>query len=213
MALGNYTQLKAAVASWLHMSELSATIPDFITLAETTINRELFSTRQEVEETLTATIGDRYLTTTNPIIEPVSLWLTTYQPRSFMNFRMIERLFVRPETGLPIDWSIDAGRIVMDIEPDLTYTFVFRHRLNYQLSDANPTNWLLTNHPDVYLFGSLVNASVFIRDNENNQIEIWNQAFLQALAAVKAIEHRTKALSTLTTELSTTASNILEGYS
>jgi hypothetical protein len=39
------------------------------------------------------------------------------------------------------------------------------------LSDDNTTNWLLTAHPDLYLFGSLVEAQMFTVDPE--QAAIW----------------------------------------
>jgi hypothetical protein len=34
------------------------------------------------------------------------------------------------------------------------------------LSDDNPTNWLLNEHPDCYLFGSLVESEAFISVDE-----------------------------------------------
>ena len=38
MALVNYSDLKTSIADWLNRSDLTATIPDFITLAESGFN-------------------------------------------------------------------------------------------------------------------------------------------------------------------------------
>jgi hypothetical protein len=36
----------------------------------------------------------------------------------------------------------------------------------FQLSDAEPTNWLLANAPDVYLAASLIWGGVFVKNDE-----------------------------------------------
>jgi hypothetical protein len=42
MAINNYTELVAAIAEWLARDDLTARIPDFVTLAEAKINRVCF---------------------------------------------------------------------------------------------------------------------------------------------------------------------------
>ena len=41
MALNTFTALKASIADYLNRDDLTAVIPDFITLAESQINREV----------------------------------------------------------------------------------------------------------------------------------------------------------------------------
>jgi hypothetical protein len=41
MALANYTDLLASVAGWLNREDLTARIPDFVSLAEADFNRQL----------------------------------------------------------------------------------------------------------------------------------------------------------------------------
>ncbi len=47
MALTTYTELKASIADWLNRTDLTTTIPDFISLAEAQIERTL-RTRQMI---------------------------------------------------------------------------------------------------------------------------------------------------------------------
>ena len=51
------------------------------------------------------------------------------------------------------------------------------------LSNDNPTNWLLANHPDVYLFMTLVEVNAFTKEAE--AASLWNE---RAAAAVDAVQ-------------------------
>ena len=53
MALTTYTELKASLADWLNRSDLTTTIPDFISLAEAQIERQL-RTRQMIVRAIDA---------------------------------------------------------------------------------------------------------------------------------------------------------------
>ena len=54
MALATYSDLLASVASWLNRDDLTAVIPDFVTLFERFANREIRTGAMEAETTLTA---------------------------------------------------------------------------------------------------------------------------------------------------------------
>ena len=64
-------------------------------------------------------------------------------------------------------------------------------------SPAVTTNWILDEAPDAYLYGTLLQAAPYLRDND--QAAIWADGFAAALADLRANE-RTKA-GRLTTEL------------
>jgi hypothetical protein len=51
------------------------------------------------------------------------------------------------------------------------------------LSDAVPSNWLLEDHPDVYLYGTLVEASLYLMDDE--RLPGWSQALEEAVQEIK----------------------------
>ena len=61
MALDNFTNLKASIADWLNRSDLTNVIPDFISLAEAQLNRELRHYKQQ--EKATALIDTQYSAT------------------------------------------------------------------------------------------------------------------------------------------------------
>ena len=58
MAITTYTELKSAVANHLARTDLTSVIPDFISLAEARLSRELETRDQEKRATATMTSGD-----------------------------------------------------------------------------------------------------------------------------------------------------------
>lgn len=210
MAISNYDELKTAMADWSHRTDLTAKMGDFITLAESRINRTLNFNQQELETSLTATIGSRFIALPSGFIAPIDLWLTYYLPRERLRFLPPEQMPIQVSAGEPDFWTIDGSNIALDSEADKLFTFDFRYTSLLTLSDVSPTNWLLTNHPDVYLQAGLMELAAFIRDNE--LLGLAKGAFDLALMEVNEKEHRSKALSTLTTELGgRTTTNIFEG--
>lgn len=67
-------------------------------------------------------------------------------------------------SGEPAIWSLDGRSIVFERDMDQDYTFRFRYQERFSLSDDSDTNWLLDQHPDVYLAASIVWGGVFVQD-------------------------------------------------
>ena len=165
MALANYTDLQASIAGWLHRSDLAAVIPDFIMLAESRINRNLRAIIPQTEIALTATPGSRYMPIPTGMVEIEALWLTYYQPRRQLVYKEPTELILNISSGMPNYWSIDSSNIALDSTCDNPYTFTLRYFALFALSSTT-TNWLMTNHPDLYLYASLIEAAAYIRDDK-----------------------------------------------
>ena len=163
MALDTYSQLLADVASFSNKTNLTALIPSFVRLFEARANREL-DTRQMVQ---TATLSLAY--------EGYPLPARFGGVRSFRieGSPAVQLAYAKPEefdtafgTGRPYRYTI-TDQIVLDPVPDAAYSARLRYReLLEPLSVANPTNWLLTNHPDAYLYGTLHQLWLYIRFDE-----------------------------------------------
>lgn len=195
MALTNYTDLQSSIASWLHRSDLTAIIPDFITLAESRINRTLRVNPKMIDTPLTATIGSRYIALPAGFIEAEGLWLEYYAPRRKLPYVTPTELVVGTGNGNPSYWTIDGANIALDWAADIAYSFTLRNYQSFALSSGSPTNWLLTNHPDVYLYAALVESAPYIKDDA--RIELWKGLYSTAVVEVQDKESRTDSLSTL----------------
>lgn len=212
MAIDSYANLQSSVASWLHRTDLTTTIPDFIKLAETRINRELRVREAELEVTLTATPGLRFIDLPSDFSTPVSLYLTTYNPRFELTQTLAKQLAVSTTPGRPSFWAIDGLDMAFERPCDAAYTFQFRYNKNYTLSDVVTTNEILRNHPDVYLFGSLVEAASYTFDD---RVQVWEGKFRTALESAKNQEVDSYNTSQLRTDdMGTRARrfNIYTGY-
>lgn len=163
MSITNYTELQAAVLDYMSRTELTGNVTDFITLAEARLNRELEAV--EVDTTLTGVVDSRSIDISSlAMVEPIALFLSEVgcdevqlTPKPDGTFPYID------SSGRPRYWSIDGDNIDMDRPLDGAYPFRFRYRERFALSVSAPTNWLLTNHPDIYLAATLVWGTVFIK--------------------------------------------------
>ena len=63
--------------------------------------------------------------------------------------------------------------------------FLFRYRQKFALSDAVPTNWLLTNHPDIYLAAVLVWSGLLITAED---VGMWNALLQSGIATLKQLD-------------------------
>lgn len=192
MALSTYAELKSAVKSWLDRSTDAALDPsDFITLAESRLNRSLALRAMETDSALTATIGSRSLGLPADFVEPKALFLTSFGAEERLRpFLAGTEPFVIA-AGTPTAWTIGGASIDLDRPADIAHSFRFRYRQSFALSDEAPANWLLSNHPDAYLFAALIEANVFLGDSE--AAVAWEMRLGQSLAEIAAKEGRSKS--------------------
>lgn len=66
----------------------------------------------------------------------------------------------------------------------------------FALTDAAPTNWLLTNYPDVYLAAILVWGGFFMKDSADAQQ--WTSVLADGISDVQWIDARPTSLEALT---------------
>lgn len=197
MPFSNLTELKAAVTGWLHR-DLAAQIPDFITLAETRINRIAQVRLMENEVPLVLAAGARTIALPVGFTSPLAVWLGSTH-REPLHAATPEALPVTTGSGCPQYWAIDGANLAFERPADVARTVTLRYRGGFKLSDAAPTNALLTKYPDLYLYGTLLQAAPWMRDND--ALPLWNEMFNQAVREVNAVESRARAAAPLRTEL------------
>lgn len=180
MTISTYAQLKTAVANWLKRDDLTTVIPDFITLAEKRINTLVMPRPQEVETSLSATASSDTVTLPSDYKTPIALWIDDITPRQMLDQVLPQELPYTTTPSRPLYWSIDGSNIRFQAPADQIYPLKFRYEQSFALSDASPTNYLLTNYPDVYLFGALIEASSYTLDDQ--RASVWNQRFVTAIS-------------------------------
>ena len=195
MALSNYTELKDAIADWLDRSDLTARIPDFIALAEARVNRELRIRAMEVRSTMTATVNKRYFNLPGGYLQMRNFQINTnpITPLEYITPEMLDRLYGSSTTGKPRAYTLIGDEIQLAPIPDSEYTIemAFYEKftpLGDGTSGTVTSNWLTKNAPDVLLYGALIEAEPFIKNDE--RIQLWLTAYKEAIDKIQKADER-----------------------
>lgn len=163
MALSTYSELQAAVADWLDRSDLTTQIVDFITLAETDISRWLRVWWNEARSESTPTSAYVAL----PDSPGSYLGMRNVQ-WNYSNYRVpleqvspehLDRLEMLTQEGIPQFYAVHDNQIELRPTPASDNTTKLEVSYYYKptpLSDANTSNEILVNAPDILLYGALM---------------------------------------------------------
>ena len=183
MAIGTFAELKTAAANWLDRSDLTDRIPEFISLAEARFNRVLRIRDMETVSTANSTTaGTREYSLPTGFVQMKEFHLSTdpITPLAYITPEMMSRMQAGSSKSKPQVFTIIADNVRLGPNPDAVYT---TSMLYYQafaaLSDSATTNDMLTNNPDVYLYGTLLEAEPFIMNDE--RVQLLEIAFKQAI--------------------------------
>lgn len=199
MAIGTYAQLQTAVANWLERGDLTDRIPEFITLAEARINRRLRRSNLETDLALVGVPGSRFIALPATFDTALQMWLTDATGRNRLIPVPATQLETSTSAGRPSFYAIDGSNVAFERPLDQAYNFELRQTAMLALSDASPTNAILTQWPDLYLNGTLAEAAPYMLDDE--RMKIFEPKFVVALDEVGRHESRNSARSTLRVDL------------
>ena len=195
MALSTFTELKDAIADWLDRSDLTARIPDFIALAEARINRELRIRPMEVRSTMYATVDQQYFNLPGGYIQMRNIQLNTNPttPLEYITPEMLDRLYGSTTTGKPRAYTLIGDEIQLAPIPDSAYQIemAFYEKftaLGDGTSGTVTSNWLTKNAPDVLLYGSLMEAEPFIKNDE--RVPVWLNGYSNAIDKLQKADQR-----------------------
>ena len=214
MSITTYAELVTALdgqSGYLHRTDLTAKIPDFIKMCESRLNRKLRLMEQELETTLTATVGSRTgatMAVPTRFGTPIALWLTTYLPRMQLTYVNPEELPVGNSNSGSNFYTVDQGYIATENPADVAYTYTLRYLATLNLQ-TTLTNDVLDRYPDLYLYGTLLASAPYTQDS--SQVEMWGSLFNLALREANSDTVATKSKAMLRTEFSSRRSNILQG--
>ncbi len=159
----NYSDLQAAIAAWMQDTTLTSVLPQMIALGERRLSRRLNTPDMEATATLTITNGVAPLPA--DLMELRGIYIEYDKVRTNlaeMSQSDFDNLYTTDYTGRPMHFTVQAGNIRVRPLPDLTYPISITYKRKLPpLSDANPTNWLLMQHSDLYLFNSIAVSEFF----------------------------------------------------
>jgi len=186
-----YNSLTSTVLSYLERSDQATinAIPTFITLAEFEIAQEIktLGQLQIVESTMSAN---------NPVLQKPARWRKTVSMNYTNSAGVRTPIFLRKYEYLTNYWPNNTNTAApvyyadtnwdhwyLAPTPDQAYSFeVLYYERIQPLSSDNQTNWLTQNAPTAMLFGTLLQAMPFLK---NDQRQIFQQKYTEAIQSLK----------------------------
>jgi hypothetical protein len=191
MAIDTYTNLQTAIANFLARSDLTTQIPDFITMAEARMSRELETRSQEKRVQASTVGGNEYLALPTDLreVREVKLNTTPLTVLSYYSPVALDEKFASGGQGKPLGYSIIGPELKLRPIPDTAYTveIVYIGTID-ALSATNLTNTILSRSPDAYLYGALAEAYAYLLDEQ--RAAQYLQRFNLAMDEIRRDEQR-----------------------
>lgn len=194
MALdGTYTGLLASISDWLVRGDLAPVAPDLVTLVDADLNSLTQRLRlQEVDQPLTMVPGSRFLPLPAAYEEPLALWVEWPAGREALTEVIASNLNATNTAGRPYQWCIDGANLGFDRPADQAYSLTFRILAGFGLAaGASPSTYVLSRYPNVYLYGALLKAAPYIKNDD--RIPVWRAEYGAAMQAMLAKEGRARS--------------------
>jgi len=196
MAITTYTELKSAIADFLDRQDMTAAIPTLISAAETRVSRDLSHWKQE--KRVETSFDERYELVPNDMLEAISLQHSDGGRILMMaaTEMQIRRGATENQAGKPTNVRLTAGQFELYPTPDEAYsvTLLYRGRIP-ALTDDNPTNWLLSDAPDVLLFAALALSAPYLKDDA--RLPVWASLYQSAIDSLNAEGRAAQNIGTL----------------
>lgn len=186
-----YDSLTSTVLEYLERKDAAVVnaIPTFITLAEFEIAQiiKTLGQLQVVESTMS--VGDPILPKPARWRKTVSMSVTVNgkkQPVLLRKYEYLKNYWPdNTQTDVPLfyadtDW--EHWYLAPTPSDDYQFEVLYYERIS-PLSSTNQTNWITQNAPNAMLFGTLLQAMPFLK---NDQRQIFQQKYTEALQSLKA---------------------------
>ena len=192
MALSSYSELKSSVANWLTRTDLTDEIADdFIKLTEADFNAKLRIRAMEQIDTIT--IDSETESVPTGFIAVRSFYILSSSVKYPLEYITPANMFETKggsRTGKPRAYTIESDNETETFRfgpsPDTSYTgYLSYYKAISALSVSNTSNWMLANHPAVYLYGSLFHAANFLGGIDPQQVQNWLQMYATAMERVE----------------------------
>lgn len=186
-----YAELKTAIANYLNRTDLTSYLDTFIDTTEAELNRKIRD--KDMITRATATADAQYLTLPTDWLEVINVEITSndFAPlfQQSMESLDVYRNANNNSTGQPRYFAVVDGTLELAPTPDTAYTLQLTYYGKISaLSDSNTSNFISTNHPDVYLYGCLKQASIFLMEDE--RVPMFTAQFEKALEEMRMQQER-----------------------
>lgn len=179
MAISTFAELKTAIAAWTHRADLTSYLADFVTAAEARMFSDLKVKEMEARTDYTPT--DRYLNTPDR--------MTAIRRIVAKSSPEVELVATSPDgirtvyddgSGTPTHYTVLGSEIEFNRTPNVDVT-ILHYAAPAALSDSNTTNAILTAYPHLYLAACMVEAAMYMKNDQ--MAATWHGKYADAVSA------------------------------
>lgn len=191
MSIATYAELRTAVENWLDHTLFTARVPEFIVLFEAAANRRLRVRQQEASSALTPSLGTVALPGDYLAWRRVT-W--TGAPRvelQYVHPSYLQAAYPSSPADVPRIFTIEGSTLKVRPIDGAALEFDYFQKIPALSSGADSgTNWLLAAHPDLYLFGTLVEAELFGVNDE--RAPVWKARRDEIFDEIEKLSNKTR---------------------
>jgi hypothetical protein len=194
MALDNFSNLKASIKRRSKRNDVTdADLNDYIAQCESEFynnaSAPLRLRSMEARATADTSTSSRFLELPDLFLQMRRLKLNdpyTGGPDTDIRYMAPEQIPLRGLTDIPIYFTLTT-QLEFDCTPDQVYTVEMQYvKKLTALDDTNTTNDILTNHPNIYLFGAL--WALFSDFQEFDVANLYYNQFIQAIQGANSAD-------------------------
>lgn len=188
-----YTELLAEILGYTNRGDVEQVIPTWILFAEAEFNRTLKHRKMTARKT--ATLSSARLALPSDWNDAINIEITGRTSRTRLKYRSPaeiddERDAAGGMSDEPHFYTIIGDELEVAPAPSSSATVEMLYRAKLPALATSTTNWLLQEHPDLYLFGSLAQALPWLEGDARAQS--WVDKAAQILAAVNTQDERAR---------------------
>ena len=197
MAISQYSELKTAVQNWMERSdtEFQNRIPEWLTIVQAHLhygtggNDPLRITAMETRIDITVDAQTEDLPAGHLETKRIYLDKNPVKKLKLMSPDRFWEVYASTNTGEPEVFCVEADDYVFGPSPDGSYTakVLYWKAFDAMSLDAD-TDWVLTNAPNIYLDGILMEAARYYKDA--GLFETAKAAFIDGVAMLNAYDDR-----------------------
>lgn len=185
MALASYADLIATVPQVMARegdAPLIAYLPAAVAVLEGRLNRTLRVGSMEASATSTSVGGQ--LTLPSDYLVSRRIVAAPYGALSLVTPEWASDTYPLGGDGTPAFYTIQGSTLTL--YPSYDGSIGINYYAALPPLETNGTNWLMAYHPDIYLFGTLIEAYTFLQSQE--LASMWNERFQGAVAELQALD-------------------------
>jgi hypothetical protein len=199
--LATYSDLQNSILNFLgRPGDTIIPTDDLIVLFENAASRRLRTHWQETTSTITTVGGTASYDLPANFDEMREISITSLTPIAVLEYMTPPQLddtwFDQNYDTQPVNYTIEESTLRFGPTPNAAYTVRLEYMANIGPLKTSP-NWLYTQFPDCYLWGSLCEAELFLgADSSTDRYQIFLQRREQAFAEIRLADRKFKVGAT-----------------